>query len=204
MEAGEGILDWAVAARPLAGQPCSGDLHGVAPFPGGVLVAVVDGLGHGPEAADVARRLIDTVEEHPGDSVEALLRRSDEALRGTRGAVVSLASFDGRRQEMTWLGLGNVEGILFRAPSNARLGREALVLRGGVVGSRLPSIRAASLPVGPGDTLIFATDGIRADFSEHAQLGQTPRQLADRILASCAKASDDALVLVARYLGGGS
>ena len=38
------------------------------------------------------------------------------------------------------------------------------MLRGGVVGYSLPALRIATLSVAPGDTLIFATDGIGGSF----------------------------------------
>jgi hypothetical protein len=54
-----------------------------------------------------------------------------------------------------------------------------------------------------GDTLIFATDGIREGFTEGLALSDPPQQLADRILARYTKGTDDALVLVARHAGWG-
>jgi hypothetical protein len=196
------VLSWGVASAQLPGEPCSGDLHLVKTYPGGALVAVVDGLGHGVEAAEVARKAVESIEEHPGEPLVSLLKRCDEALHGTRGAVLSLASFDSHRHEMSWLGLGNVEGFLIGAPGNGAVERQALVSRGGVVGSRLGSARATTLSVQAGDLLIFATDGIRADFTADIRFGQEPQQMADLILARCTKGTDDALVLVARYLGG--
>jgi hypothetical protein len=59
-----------------------------------------------------------------------------------------------------------------------------------------------SIPVAPGDLLLLATDGIRSGFAEGLRLDQSPQQLADHILARDVKGTDDALVVVARYLGG--
>jgi hypothetical protein len=70
-----------------------------------------------------------------------------------------------------------------------------------VVGIRLPLVEGAIVPVMRGDTLIFATDGIRSEFTQHLALGDGPQQLADKILAQHATRTDDALVLVARYVG---
>jgi hypothetical protein len=195
------VLAWGVASAQLPGEPCSGDLHLVKTYPGGALVAVVDGLGHGVEAAEVARKAVESIEEHAGEPLVSLLKRCDKALHGTRGAVLSLASFDSHRHEMSWLGLGNVEGFLFGAPGSGTVERQALVSRGGVVGSRVGTVWATSLSVHAGDTLVFATDGIRADFTGEIRFGQEPQPLADLILAKCSKGTDDALVLVARYLG---
>src|SRR4029077_2530979 len=104
----------------------------------------------------------------------------------------------------TWLGVGNVEGLLLHGDGPARPGpgRAALVTRGGIVGSELPRLHPVVLPIAPGDTLIFATDGIREGFADGLSLEAPPQHLADQILARHGKGTDDALVLVARYLGG--
>jgi len=122
-------------------------------------------------------------------------------LRSTRGVVISLAAFNAVDETMTWVGVGNVEGVLLRADPTVDPGNESLLLRSGVVGSRLPLLHASIVPVMRGDTLIFATDGIRSEFAQRLALGDGPQQLADRILAQYAKGTDDALVLVARYVG---
>ncbi|MEJ2009186.1 MAG: stage II sporulation protein M, partial [Acidobacteriota bacterium] len=79
--------------------------------------------------------------------------------------------------------------------------KESLVLSAGVVGVRLPLLRAAVLQVAPRDTLIFATDGIRPGFEEGVTLSQTPDRTAQDILARGSLGTDDALVLVATYRG---
>jgi hypothetical protein len=102
-------VEWAVATRSLPGETESGDLHLVAPFPGGVLLAAVDGLGHGPEAAAVARLAVATLEAHAGEPLARLLLRCHEALRGSRGAVMTVAMFREADRLLTWQGVGNVE-----------------------------------------------------------------------------------------------
>ncbi len=196
-----GLLEWGVAARALKGQPQSGDLHLVKLYPGGALVAVVDALGHGGEAAHVARTAISILERQAGEPVVSLLQLCDRALRLTRGAVVSLADVDERAGTMTWVGVGNVEGVFLRADPNARPARESLLLRGGVVGYRLPSLMSSVRRAAPGDVLVVATDGIRTDFAQFVVLGAPVQAMADRLLEQCAKGTDDALVLVARYRG---
>lgn len=197
------MLEWGLATLALPGHVESGDRHVVQPFPNGVLVAAVDGLGHGEEAAAAAKLAVSILERHAQEEVIALLRRCHEALRGTRGVVMSLASFRAPDSMLTWLGVGNVEGLLLREAAGSALRHEALVLRGGVVGAELPPLRVSVIPVMRGDTLIFATDGIREGFTERLALSDPPQELADRILARHAKGTDDALVLVARYAGWG-
>ena len=195
------LIRWAVAEATRAGQTESGDRYLATATPDGALVAVVDGLGHGAEAADAAKVAVRSLERHAQQPVIPLVRDCHQSLLRTRGAVISVASFSAHDQTMTWLGVGNVEGLLLRARA-ASPRREALLLRGGVVGVHLPALIAEIVSLTPGDTLILATDGVRSDFS-HERLPEpdSPQLLADHILARWGKQDDDALVLVVRYLG---
>lgn len=195
------IVDWAVASEAMAGQPASGDRHVVAPFRRGVLVAALDGLGHGDEAAAAARAAAAILEAQPEDSIVSLLQRCHQGLLQTRGVVLSLASFDARAGTMAWAGVGNVEGLLLRGNPAADPPRESILLRAGVVGYQIPQLSPAVVAVAPGDMLIFTTDGIRAEFAEGLTAGGPLQPFADRILAQYAKRTDDALVLVVQYRG---
>jgi len=192
---------WAVAARPLSGQTVSGDLHVVLPFPAGLLVAAIDGLGHGPEAAVAARAAAAVLEHCAGQPVDEAMRRCHEALRRTRGAALSLASLDLAGGTLAWLGVGNVDGALFRANRIANPVKESLLQRGGVVGFQLPTLRATVHDLSPGDTLVLATDGIGSRFAEETVTERGLQEAAETILARHGKPTDDALVLVVRYMG---
>ena len=198
------VIDWGVATLAHAGEKESGDLHLVKQVGRGVLVAAVDGLGHGAEAAAAARAAVAALDRYAEESLSPLVRRCHEALAGSRGVVMSLAYLGGVQPSLTWLGVGNVEGLVLHAAPNRRPARASLVTRGGIVGgAELPPLRTDVVPMAPGDLLIFATDGIRGGFSEGLQTDATPQQLADEILARYGKGTDDALVLVARYAGAG-
>jgi phosphoserine phosphatase RsbX len=194
-------LEWGGAALAMPGEEVSGDMHLVETFLNGALVAVVDGLGHGHEAALAARIAVETLKAHPDESVIPLLNRCHESLRTTRGVVLGMAAFNAVEGTMTWLGVGNVEGMLFRHDSDHKTSYESLLSRRGVVGGRLPPLHAAILPVARGDTLIFATDGIRSGFESNLNLRASPQEIADHLLAQHNMETDDALVLVARYIG---
>jgi negative regulator of sigma-B (phosphoserine phosphatase) len=196
-------IDWAVAAAALAGEIESGDRHVVRPFGGGVLLAAIDGLGHGREAAEAAALVVRTLERHAEQPLTSLVERCHDTLRGTRGAVMSLASYRARDHAMTWLGVGNVEGVLLRADGTPHARSESLLLRGGVVGIRLPALSAAVVPVRRGDILILATDGIRGEFARGVIATDPMQRIADRILTDHHTAADDGLVLVSRYLDSG-
>ena len=199
--AGASPLEWGVAAVAIPGEKESGDLHLVEPLLNGSLVAVMDGLGHGCEAAVAAKHAVETLKAYREESVITLLKRCHENLRTTRGVVLSMAAFNTIEGTLTWLGVGNVEGMLFRHAADEKTNYESLILRRGVVGGRLPPLHASILPVARGDTLIFATDGIRSGFESNLNLRAPPQEIADHILAQHNMETDDALVLVARYMG---
>jgi phosphoserine phosphatase RsbX len=97
--------------------------------------------------------------------------------------------------------VGNIDATLLRAdPGNGRP-RESVMLVGGVPGHQLPPLRPYELPVWPGDTLVLATDGVRGGYLDLIAVSDSPQQLADHLLSEYGKGTDDALVLVARYLG---
>jgi negative regulator of sigma-B (phosphoserine phosphatase) len=195
------VVEWGVASRTLAGESVSGDGHAIVRTANGVVVAAVDGLGHGREAAVAAGVAAETVKAYAEEPPAGIVLRCHEALRRTRGVAISIASFDVRDDTMTWTGIGNVEGTLLRAASRTVPAREALLLRGGVVGYSMPQPRTATLSITSGDTLIFATDGVAAGFRYGSMQGGPVQNLADDILLRHGRKADDALVVAARYIG---
>jgi len=202
MEKIEGLLlDCGIAAQTLPGENESGDRYVVVQSPASALVAVIDGLGHGAAAAAASRMTAETVQENRDLSIIPLVRMCHQKLRNTRGVVMSVAAFNPAENTITWLGVGNVEGVLLHGDSRGMVSHEVLSLRGGVVGDQLPNLIASILPVSPGDTLIFATDGVRNNFLNGIMAGHSVQRIAEKILAHHARGSDDALVLVVRYSG---
>ena len=67
-------------------------------------------------------------------------------------------------------------------------------------GHNVPPLRTATLTLDHGDVLIFATDGIGAAFADSLKLLGRSHDIADRIVADHWNGTDDALVLVIRYL----
>jgi phosphoserine phosphatase RsbX len=195
------LVEYAVAKFVLPGQCESGDHHLVCGNQSGILIAAIDGIGHGEEAANAAKAAISMLKANVEEPVISLVERCNEGLRSTRGVVMSLASIDPEHGMMTWLGVGNVQGVLMRAGARTGSVQEVLLLRGGVVGSQLPALQAAVLPIAKGDTLVFVTDGIRGDFVEGLSALESPQRAADRILKQHGRGNDDALVLVARISG---
>ena len=194
------VIEWGVASVPMPGQSQSGDRYVVHPSPNGVMVATIDGIGHGQEAARAADRASTILTKYAQESMIGLVKRCHDQLRETRGVVLSLAVINEVEGDLTWMGVGNVEGVVVRAAASANPRKESLLLRGGVVGHQLPSLYASIIPIARGDTLILVTDGVHSNFADSVNVTDRPQLSADRIIAEYSKGSDDALVLVARYL----
>jgi len=192
-------LEWSTAAATMPGETVSGDRHWAGPVANGMIFAVIDGLGHGRAAAAAAKIAVAMLQQHAGDPLIDLLQRCHESLRATRGVAMSVAKVNTEDSVLTWIGVGNVEGaLLHREPE---LPSDKLLLRNGVVGSHLPTLRAEELPIRPGDILTMLTDGLSSEQPMRVAMDAKIESVADGILANACKGNDDALVLVARYRG---
>ena len=183
------------------GETTSGDLAVVTLLPEGVLVAGIDGLGHGDEAARAARKAAEVLREGPSQDLVLLVERGHAALKGTRGAAISLAFVSPSESGMTWLGVGNVEGRVLSGDPSAIRPKGSLPLGNGVPGHELPAVKAATLELRTGDVLMLATDGVGAAFADALDISGSARVISERILAEHWKPLDDALVVAVRYLG---
>jgi negative regulator of sigma-B (phosphoserine phosphatase) len=182
----------------MRGEERSGDRAVFEAWDGGALVAAIDGLGHGADAAVAADEAAKVLRDHPREAPEALLARCHEALVRTRGVVMTLAWFDLEAVMLTWTGVGNVEGRLLRAHAAPGVAPESALIKGGVIGYSLPSVRPTTTPLASGDTLVLATDGVSSGFTSSLAHGIPAQALAERILADHGRGTDDALVVVVR------
>lgn len=195
------VIDWAVEIVCLEGESVCGDCLKIIETADGVLVAVIDGIGHGAAASEASHTAADIIAEDPNLSLSALIMRCHQGLKASRGAVISIAHLD-RHRTMTWAGIGDVEGRLFRK-SEAYMGNfEPLFLASGIVGGSqalTSSIFMKSLTITRGDVLVLATDGIRTDLGDSINVDLDPKQIAKDVIEKHRKGSDDALVFVGKY-----
>jgi phosphoserine phosphatase RsbX len=194
-------LELGVAGLALAGEERSGDLAVFAPYDRGGLAVVIDGLGHGGDAADASAIAEKVIREHASAPAATLLARCHEALRRSRGVVLTAAWFDLEALAISWAGVGNVEARLVRGAAVYGDRHDSALVLGGVVGYNLPPVRPASMELRPGDAVAFATDGIGPDYSASLTPGLPAQRLAERILERHARDTDDALAAVVRYVG---
>jgi len=183
-------------SRPYPGETANGDTWTVEWHDGACRIAVIDGLGHGPAAAVAAQRARDLLRARPDLPPEEALRACHEALRGTRGAVISIAWMAVDAHEVVYAGIGNVEAQLRQGGRTQRL-----VAYRGIVGVTLPTPRSVVSALERDWLLLVHTDGVSARFAVESVpevASPTPEVLATAVLAGWGRATDDATVVVAR------
>lgn len=196
-----GWARWGAVNVPLGGTGPSGDGWAVA-ADGSLAALVVDGLGHGPEAAAASRAAISAFGHAPDADLNLFITRAHEAMRTTRGGVLGACVIDPARNELRYVGVGNVAG---RVLSDGR--SESLPSRDGTLGTHLspPQPRAALCRWGLGATLVLATDGLRSGWeigSYPGLLRHDPIIVAATLERDHARISDDVTVLVVQDLRG--
>ncbi|HEV2146171.1 MAG TPA: ATP-binding SpoIIE family protein phosphatase [Longimicrobiaceae bacterium] len=185
--------------RPMPGEDVCGDGWAVRAHPGGVQLLVVDGLGHGPGAAEASGEAMRAFHAHPGLAPAEMLRRLHDALRGTRGAAAAVADLDAERGEVRFAGVGNIAG--------AAIGHEeerSMVSMSGIVGHHFRRAQEFSYPWPPGALVILHSDGLGSRWSLGGYpglLARDPSLVAGVLFRDLARDSDDATVVVARRGG---
>ena len=182
------------ASRPHPGETVNGDRIQIEQRGAIHRIAVIDGLGHGPDAAAAAGRAVDALTAIPDADVPACIRACHEALRGTRGAALSVIRIDLDAGRMTFAGLGNVEGVLV-SPARKHL----LISQRGIVGVLAPRIQQTEEDLPDSFIVMLCTDGIRSGGRRELQFGAiaSAEALANDLLANWSREDDDAAVVVA-------
>ncbi|MCQ4041088.1 SpoIIE family protein phosphatase [Streptantibioticus rubrisoli] len=140
---------------PLVGETC-GDAWACVPGRDRLTLVLADGLGHGPEGARASAAAVDELRRVPDLPPVEMLRRLDDALRGTRGAAVALAQLAQHTGHMLFAGVGNVGARL-----RTERGWQPLLSRPGIVGAYRPAVvPERQLPWKDGGLLILHSDGL--------------------------------------------
>lgn len=162
------------------------------------LVCLADGLGHGRDAEAAAREAIAFIGHHRDLAPEALFRRCDEAIRGSRGAAVGLAFVDERAASLTFGGIGNIRAAVF-GDTEVRLASNP-----GIVGGGFRHLTLDTVPFGPGTVAVLWSDGLAPLLALRRcppDLLDDPPALARHLLETERHGRDDAGVVAFRHDG---
>jgi hypothetical protein len=190
---------YGVVSIPKPGQEMCGDGWAVAGEPGAERVLVIDGLGHGPEAARVAFEGARIFRQAAGGGPAEILERMHLALRGTRGGAAAVLALDAAAGQLRFCGVGNIAGSVVGA-GEAR----SMVSHNGIVGHEMRKVQEFSYPWPAGALLVLHSDGLTARWSLDRYpgvRGRDPALLAGILLRDHGRGTDDATVLAVRAAG---
>ncbi len=173
-----------------------GDIGVIKAFDKKVFMGLVDVLGHGKKAHEIAITCKEYLDENHQKDIIKIMRGLHEEIRGSRGAVVGLCLLDLQLMELRYVGVGNITARVF-GPDTMRF-----ISLPGVVGYVLPTLKAMERPFSRADVVVLYTDGVK----EHFELGDYPEILTDdaktmakKIIHMFGKKSDDAACMAVRY-----
>lgn len=192
-----GKTEYGLTARALQGDEC-GDAGLMLEHREVLLCALIDGVGHGPNAASAAEMAKNYIEANSEAPLTEILQGMHEALKSTQGAVACLCRIDLKSGQLTMAGVGNITCRIFRG-----IDSERLLSREGILGYMTSSPREVSRKLDNTDLLLIHSDGVR----EHFELFEYPGLLkgnapsvAERVVDTLGKSNDDASCLAVRFL----
>jgi anti-sigma regulatory factor (Ser/Thr protein kinase) len=160
-------------------------------------VMVVDGLGHGPDAATAARCALRIALERPSLEPAALLEALHAALRSTRGAAIAVAMLEPHASIGRFAGIGNVRGLVHTGD-----GVRNLVSHNGTLGHQVRKIQSFDFAYPARALLMLHSDGIATRWSVAAYPAlerHHPGVIAAAIYRDHARLRDDATLVVVRH-----
>lgn len=187
---------WGVLTRPPAGETHNGDAYFIRQDDDRILLAVIDGLGHGEGASDAARAAIESIGGNAGKPVESIMRAAHEALRPTRGAVIGLSAIDCSTRLIEYVGIGNTDFRVLGGGSTLKF-----ISLNGTVGSRMDRLKVFKGELPKSCMLTMSTDGIseRWDLDQYPGLqGLHPQLACSVIMRDYSRPKDDATILCGR------
>jgi anti-sigma regulatory factor (Ser/Thr protein kinase) len=188
-------LEIGAVCLPKPGEVACGDAWAVECRGGHCVILVVDGLGHGADAATAAMAAVNSLRTHPQLAPAALIEFAHGALRSTRGAALAVADLD-LVQEVRYAGIGNIAGVAL-APG----GNRHMVSYAGIVGHEVRKIQEFVYPWSQDSLLVMHSDGLATHWNldQYPGLaGRRPSLIAGVLYRDFARGRDDVTVVVAK------
>lgn len=189
-------LDFGVVFLPKPGEDVSGDGWAIERLADRTVCMVVDGLGHGPDAAAAAQAALLILQEYRSCEPGEIVERAHGALRSTRGAALAVAAIEPAKKVVRFCGVGNVAARIAEATSVRHL-----VSLNGIIGHEARKITEFSYPWTSESVLIMHSDGLlsRWDLAAYpALLRRHPALITGVLYRDCNRGGDDVTILSVR------
>lgn len=188
-------LAYHIAKKALNNDVFCGDAGIVKEFDGKVFLAVIDALGHGEVAHEIAESCIDFLTIHYRHQLSRLLAALHQHIRGTRGAVATLCSIDLEKDILSYVSIGDT---LVRKLNNDL---HRIYSMPGIIGYEMRTIKMNSMVLTDSDILLLHTDGVKSNFDSEDDdiIKGDVENIAKKVISRYGKEYDDALCIVLRY-----
>ena len=184
-----------VAVAPYPGEIQNGDAWRFLHASVGPSLLVVDGSGHGAEAARAADAAVAVFESHGHEDCVRIVDRIHRALSATRGAAVALCRIDRTAQKIVFTGIGNVAGAIVGSE-----GMRRMVSLAGTAGHNARKIQAFDYPFTQG-LVVMHSDGLGSAWNLDRYPGLArahPTLVAAVLFRDFWRRRDDVTILVSR------
>lgn len=181
---------------PVSGEAECGDNYTVRHPEDLTAILLVDGLGHGPLAADAARQAVDAFHHMEWRGPASAIEYLHDALRGTRGAAIAVAAFDTVERVIRYSGLGNTAGTIL---SDRRT--QSMVSHNGTAGHNAARVGEFKYEWPEGASVVLHTDGLVSSWSLSrypAILKRQPSLVSGVLYRDFARGRDDCAVITVR------
>jgi anti-sigma regulatory factor (Ser/Thr protein kinase) len=192
----QGPLRIAGLAVPFPGERFCGDAWAFHRTPDRLVVLLVDGLGHGRDAAEAAQEAVATFRKRQDLAPGEILGYVHDALKKTRGAVAAIAEIRAQQGELIYAGVGNISGVVV-----THSGSRSLVSHNGTLGMVTAKIQEFRAPWTPDTILVLHSDGLQSkwDLTSYAGLvARHPAVIGGTLLRDFRRSRDDASVVVVK------
>ncbi|HEY4677630.1 MAG TPA: SpoIIE family protein phosphatase [Candidatus Angelobacter sp.] len=187
-------VELARLVSPITGEKVCGDNVAWEINGDRCIALVVDGLGHGPLAAEAADEAVRVFRLHSSESPTSLITRMHDALKKTRGAAAAVAEVRTLAGTLVYAGVGNISGSIL---SNT-LSR-SLISHNGTLGHVMSRVQEFKVEWPKDGILVMHSDGLQSrwDLSRYpGLLARRPALIAGVLLRDFRRERDDASVLV--------
>jgi anti-sigma regulatory factor (Ser/Thr protein kinase) len=194
----DAVVDVGAVCLPVDGETACGDGWAVVQSAERAVILLVDGLGHGASAAEVADVAIATFRSAVGGTPREIAGAIHEALRSTRGAALAVADVAPTPDGATvrYCGIGNTVAALVSGDAP-----RSFPSMNGTAGLQVRTMQEFTQPWTTGALLVMHTDGITTRWRTDSYRGvlvRDPMILAAALQRDHTRGRDDATVLVFR------
>jgi hypothetical protein len=181
------------------------------------LIAVIDGVGHGLEAAMATNKVIECIKNDYRLDLLSLVKACHNRARYSRGVALGIASIDIKRLALNFIGVGNVEMQLITSIANVSslplrvmppssvdpsVVVHKFITNNGIVGYRMPErLMTHSNPFTMEDIVVMYSDGIEQGYRGEELVRSRDRSaeyISETIMSQSARVDDDATLVVAK------